>query len=447
MERKISVKSLHLLLVISIGLIGLGIGSTYAVFTAKAEIDSPIVLNSNLSHDSEVIETIEIEVPAGETVSSTLNISNTSGGKLNYIVWYLNEGVSIMTGTSSGSPQGSLENGGSTTVVVDIMNTSDTDTTVILGIVSGSEIVLSKGMTPISSSSFTMSSQISYDNSKTRVNCNDVTCMLDLLYTYTDIGTTNKVNLEVGDYVSYTPTVTSYPIDTTYTGYTSSQTIYPSELNLWRVLNINSDGTIDLISEYVSSTDVYFKGFAGYKNFVGYLNVLASQYETEGITKGSRYFGFNGQTEYITNTSMFTTTPPFGCSTDGTKGNCSNTTYPKDPDDYEVYGGGDTLYTTDYDRVATVLGTRVANKVETTTATAYWMASRFHYYSSASYYDWSGRYVNMSGNGDYNILYYYNSGILRDNANYYALRPIVTLKSGLHYEGAGTEGEPRRIIA
>lgn len=182
MERKISVKSLHLLLVISIGLIGLGIGSTYAVFTANAEIDSPIVLNSNLSHDSEVIETIEVEVPAGETVSSTLNISNTSGGTLNYIVWYLNEGISIMTGTDSGSPQGSLENGGSTTVVVDIMNTSDTDATVILGISSGSEIVLDKSMSPVSSSSFTKSSHISYDNSKTGVNCNDVTCMLDYLY-------------------------------------------------------------------------------------------------------------------------------------------------------------------------------------------------------------------------------------------------------------------------
>ena len=80
MERKISVKSLHLLLVISIGLIGLGIGSTSAVVTANAEIDSPIVLNSNLSHDSEVIETIEVEVPAGESVSSTLYISNTSAG-------------------------------------------------------------------------------------------------------------------------------------------------------------------------------------------------------------------------------------------------------------------------------------------------------------------------------------------------------------------------------
>lgn len=182
MEKKISVKTIVLLLVISVGLIGLGIGSTYAVFTASAEINNPIVLNSNLSYDGEMLETIEVEVPAGETVSSTLNISNTSGSTLNYIVWYLNEDQSIRTGTDSGSPQGSLENDGSTTVVVDIMNTSDTNITVILGISSGSEIVLDKNMSPVSSNPFIKSSNISYDNSKTGVNCNDVTCMLDYLY-------------------------------------------------------------------------------------------------------------------------------------------------------------------------------------------------------------------------------------------------------------------------
>ena len=258
-----------------------------------------------------------------------------------------------------------------------------------------------------------------------------------------------KSELAVGDYVSYTPTVTSYPTDTTYTGYSSSQTIYPSELNLWRVLNINNDGTIDLISEYVSSTDVYFKGLTGYKNFVGYLNVLASQYETEGITDaedGSRYFGFKGQTEYITDTSMFTSTPPFGCSTDGTAGNCTNTDYPNDPDDYEAYGGGDTLYTTDYDRVNTVLGTRIAYKVGTNTATAYWMASRYYGYSSASYYLWYGRKVSTSGSYSSNSLYLYGSGSFNEYSRNNALRPIVTLKSGLQYEGIGIIESPMKII-
>ena len=58
-----------------------------------------------------------------------------------------------------------------------------------------------------------------------------------------------------GDYVKMTPTSTSYTVTTAMTGYTSNQTINPSELNLWRVININSDGTLDLISVYVSSTN------------------------------------------------------------------------------------------------------------------------------------------------------------------------------------------------
>ena len=42
MKTKISMKTIYLILVISIGLIGLGVGSTYAVFTASAEISNPI---------------------------------------------------------------------------------------------------------------------------------------------------------------------------------------------------------------------------------------------------------------------------------------------------------------------------------------------------------------------------------------------------------------------
>jgi len=258
-----------------------------------------------------------------------------------------------------------------------------------------------------------------------------------------------KYDLEVGDYVSYIPEVTSYPVDTSITGYTGTkeQVIYPEELELWRVLNINNDGTVDLISEYVSSTAVYFNGLTGYKNLVGYLNVLAEQYETEGITdeeNGSRYFGFDGQTEYITDTSMFTSTPPFGCTTNETT--CSNTEYPNDPDDYEAYGGGDRLYKSDYDRVNTVLGTGVAYKVGTTTATSYWMASRYYTYSSPSDYKWNGRSVYTSGNSNYYYLYKYDSGSFYENSGNHALRPIVTLKAGLQYEGTGIKENPMKII-
>ena len=241
-------------------------------------------------------------------------------------------------------------------------------------------------------------------------------------------------SLQLGDYISYTPTVTSYPTDTDYTGYSSSQTINPSELNLWRVLNKNDDGSVEIISEYVSSTDVYFKGQTGYLNFVGYLNTLFKQYETEGITSGSRHFGYNGQTEYLEPSKVqFTNPPPF---TSSTKDNSN-----------EDKGGGDVLYEKDYNDVKTVLGTSVANKVGTTTATYYWMASRcYSYISSSSFFEWDGRGVTALGDILLSGLYYYRSGSITSYYRNYALRPIVTLKSGLQYTGEGISGSPWEIV-
>ena len=83
MEKKIPIKTIYLLLVISLGLVGLGIGSTYAVFTASSEIISPISLSSNLSYGSNVLETVSVKVLPGEVVSTTLNITNSSTSNLN----------------------------------------------------------------------------------------------------------------------------------------------------------------------------------------------------------------------------------------------------------------------------------------------------------------------------------------------------------------------------
>ena len=49
MKKKISVKTLYLLGIITIGLIGLGVGSTYAMFTTTIEIDNPITIYATLS--------------------------------------------------------------------------------------------------------------------------------------------------------------------------------------------------------------------------------------------------------------------------------------------------------------------------------------------------------------------------------------------------------------
>ena len=278
---------------------------------------------------------------------------------------------------------------------------------------------------------------LTYDNSKSGLSSTNVQDALDELYGKSCpdgyVCLKKKNTLALGDYVSMTPTKSSYTTDTSKTGYTSTQTINPQELNLWRVIKLNDDGTVEMISEHVSSTAIYFSGQTGDQNLVGYLNVLASQYENSTYTVSSRHFGYNGQTEYITDTSKFTTKSPWICST----GKSCNST--------EELGGGDELYTTDYNLINTVLGTRVATK-SGGSSSDYWIASRYYNYSSSSGYGWSGRNVGTSGSlSEKNLLYYiYGSGFRTYNYSN-SLRPIVVLKSGLKYSGVGTEDYPMEI--
>ena len=111
--------------------------------------------------------------------------------------------------------------------------------------------------------------------------------------------------LQIGDYVNYLPNTQSYTIPMSETGYTKEQTIYPSELNLWRVIRKNDDGTVELVSQYVSSTilimgreDAYESTNATYAaNFVSLLNKVASQYENSAYTISSRHMGYNPSIE------------------------------------------------------------------------------------------------------------------------------------------------------
>mgnify|MGYP001852675363 CR=1 FL=1 len=94
-------------------------------------------------------------------------------------------------------------------------------------------------------------------------------------------------DLEIGDYVAYIPdSASNYSISTTVSGYSSEQTIPQESLN-WRVLNINNDGTVDLISATPTTTSLYLKGATGYNNGVYLLNdIVAKQYSNSrlGVT-------------------------------------------------------------------------------------------------------------------------------------------------------------------
>ena len=241
-----------------------------------------------------------------------------------------------------------------------------------------------------------------------------------------------KTWAKLGDYVSMTPTSTSYTVTTAMTGYSKAQTINPSELNLWRVISINSDGTMDLVSEYVSSTNVYFQGKTGYQNYISSLNQIASQYTNPKYTIASRHMGYNGQTGTITDTSALdSTTVPWTSSTSSSMTSSD-----------EAKGGGDIGYKRDYNLIKSVLGTAKANKAGTTTSMFYWLASRSFYYGSSSYWIFRGRKVITDGSLNVSSLRGYSSGGFSINYDSHAVRPIITLKSGLTPSGSGTSSSP-----
>ena len=247
-------------------------------------------------------------------------------------------------------------------------------------------------------------------------------------------GKTIADNVELGAYIRMTPTSTSYTIPASLTGYTSNQTINPSELNLWRVIKKNEDGTIDVVSECVSSTPVYFSGKTGYINFVKGLNTIAAQYTNDKYVSSTRHMGYSNQTETITNTSKLNqTTPPWTRHTSLQWINCDPSLYLCGTD--ESLGAGDIGYEADYNLVNGAYGSMIA-KTPSGITTPYWLASRRFHYISNSDWNWSVRFVNTAGD------LYSNWAFTSSRGNYdckYAIRPILTLNSTAEIDsGDGT---------
>ena len=191
--------------------------------------------------------------------------------------------------------------------------------------------------------------------------------------------------IKVGDYISMTPTSTSYTPLGEDTGCLNDEictqnTINPSELNLWRVIKKNDDGTVEAVSEYVSSTDVYFYGKEGYINFVGTLNKIAAQYTNSKYVERTRHIGYSNQTEKITDTSKLslTTASPWGEKETLNRGKwsteCDSSEYLCGTD--ENLGAGDIGYEIDYNLVNGVYGTMEANN-PSGSSSDYFISSRY----------------------------------------------------------------------
>ena len=187
--KKINIKTIYLVAVISIGLICLAIGSTYAMFTTSAEINNPITISSNLTSNDDTMETFEVEVSPSATVTKTINISSGTVSNVNYSVWYINDMINIYIAVSSTiyTTAGTISNANTTvTTKISIRNNSSTTKTVTLGVaLSKNSIVLASNMSlvPQKTLSNPLATHITnlYNNStKTNVTNNGIKYQYDI---------------------------------------------------------------------------------------------------------------------------------------------------------------------------------------------------------------------------------------------------------------------------
>ena len=146
--KKISIKNIYLILVISIGLIVLGIGSTYAMFTSSSNIDNPISLSSNLTYSSDIFESFDITLSSKESKTIKLNINNnTNISSINYASWYIYEGsdtdltfYTIIDNSTDIEPSGTLSTSGS--INIKIVNNTTNKVSLTVGLSSNKDNIV-----------------------------------------------------------------------------------------------------------------------------------------------------------------------------------------------------------------------------------------------------------------------------------------------------------------
>ena len=287
--------------------------------------------------------------------------------------------------------------------------------------------------------------------------------------------TPDRTGLSVGDYVAYTPDTVS-----NYTGLGSSETEkagstsnpadgIPQDTTLtWRILSINDDGSVDLVSTKPTNKAVYFKNSIGFNNGVYLLNDLcASLYSnTElGVTARSMNLmdiesklnatGIAARDAYNNGNKTYGETQQY------------TGTNAKTPDIYKHVGKTLAEETKDYYTEATTLGHTEEATLDvqqtyynfgSTTPTEYFDDSTFYelVFGTGTYYWLASRYAYCNTSNAGFGLRYVNSANLRgyflfisdgaaNNGNYF-VRPVVSLGSDIQISrDGGTADSPRTL--
>ncbi len=114
-------------------------------------------------------------------------------------------------------------------------------------------------------------------------------------------------DIQIGDSVNYTyDSAGSYSLSSTYSGYSSNQTIAPTTGLTWKVLNVDKENdTVDIISTNQTSSTVYFKNILGYNNGPYLMNeICKAQYSNKTLGVEARSINLLDMEKHLTPTGI-----------------------------------------------------------------------------------------------------------------------------------------------
>ncbi len=119
----------------------------------------------------------------------------------------------------------------------------------------------------------------------------------------------NLDDVQIGDSVNYTyGTASSYSLASTYSGYSSNQTIAQTTGLTWKVLNVDKENdTVDIISTNPTSSTVRFYGALGYHNGPYIMNKICEElYSNSTLNVTARNINLLDMEQHLTPTGIAT---------------------------------------------------------------------------------------------------------------------------------------------
>ena len=114
-------------------------------------------------------------------------------------------------------------------------------------------------------------------------------------------------DIQIGDSVNYTyDPAGSYSLSSTYSGYSSNQTIAQTTGLTWKVLNVDKENdTVDIISTNTTSSTVYFYNILGYNNGPYLMNeICKAQYSNKTLGVEARSINLLDMEKHLTPTGI-----------------------------------------------------------------------------------------------------------------------------------------------